>query len=227
MLKNLKIILLILLDGSIFALHKTMKNLYLIRTQIAVLLLLTTYATLSAQNSLFNKEVKTAQILYFNPEVFPDIEEIKEPTYSAFFSALSDELSTARSNKLLRVDYDIPFDHPAPKLIAEFCQNNNAQFAVIPKVKYFKVGIGKYVFSNQVIVSMKIYNASGDMLAETSYDTYKRNGRLLGSAENSIKIGTTGALKNINKILRKKFRLRSSDSATTLSDLNNQDFVLN
>ena len=74
---------------------------------------------------------------------------------------------------------------------------------------------------------MKIYNASGDMLAETSYDTYKRNGRLLGSAENSIKIGTTGALKNINKILRKKFRLRSSDSAGALSDLNNQNFVLN
>ena len=219
--------MIILLYGSIFALLQSMKNLYLLGTHITVLFLLTSCTTVSAQYGLYSKEAKTAHILYFNPEVFPDIEEIKEPTYTAFFSALSDELSTARSNKLLRVDYDIPFDDPSPKLIAEFCQNNNAQFAVIPKVKYFKVGIGKYVFSNQVVVSMKIYNASGTILAETSYDTYKKNGRLLGSAENSIKIGTTGALKNINKILRKKFRLGSSDSGSALSDLNNQHFVLN
>lgn len=218
--------MLILLNGSIFALHNTMKNLYLIRTQITVLILLTSYATISAQNSLFYKDQKTYQILYFNPEVFPDIEEIKEPTYSAFFSALSDEMSTARNSKLLRVDYDIPFDEPAPSVIAEFCTNNSAQFAVVPKVKYFKVGIGKYVFSNQVIVSLKIYNASGDMLAESSYDTYRRNGRLLGSAENSIKIGTTGALKNLNKILRKKFRLGTIGS-NNLEHLSNQLLVLN
>ena len=73
-------------------------------------------------------------------------------------------------------------------------------------MKYFKVGFGKYVFSNQVVVSLKIFNSSGELLAETSYDTYRKNGRLLGSAENSIKIGTNGALKNINKILRKKYR---------------------
>ena len=219
--------MLILLDGSIFALHTIMIKLYSLRTHFTLILLLGSYATLSAQNSLFNNEVKIHQILYFNPEVFPDIEEIKEPTNSAFFSALSDELSAARNNKLLHVDYDIPFDDPTPKLIAEFCENNNAQFAVVPKVKYFKVGIGKYVFSNQVIVSMKVFNAKGEMLAESSYDTYRRNGRLLGSAENSIKIGTVGALKNINKLLRKKFRLGSSNVSSALTDLNNQNFVLN
>ncbi len=194
------------MDGSIFALLKTMKNLYLVRTQFTVLLLLAASCALSAQNGLLTKNSKTYLILYFNPEVFPDIEEIKEPTYSAFFSALSDQLSTSKNNKLLRVDYDIPYNEAEPAVIAEFCQNNNAQFAVVPKVKYFKVGFGKYVFSNQVIVSMKIYGSTGDLLAETSYDTYRKNGRLLGSAENSIKIGTNGALKNINKILRKKNR---------------------
>lgn len=210
MLKNLKILLLILLDGSIFALHEIMKNLYLFGTRFAVLLLLTSFCAVSAQNGLLNKEEKYYQVLYFNPEVFPEIEEIKEPTYTAFFSALSDQFSTSKNNKLLRVDYNISFDQPEATSIIEFCKNNNAQYAVVPKVKYFKVGFGKYVFSNQVIVSMKIYNAAGEYMAETSYDTYRRNGRLLGSAENSIKIGTTGALKNLSKILRKQNRSSSS-----------------
>ena len=189
-----------------------MKNLYLFGTRFTVLLLLTTFCTACAQISSIDKDSKTYQILYFNPEVFPDIEEIIEPTYSAFFSALSDKLSTSRNNKLLRVDYNIPFDEPETSLIAEFCTNNNAQYAVVPKVKYFKVGFGKYVFSNQVIVSMKVYNEAGELLAETSYDTYRKSGRLLGSAENSIKIGTNGALKNLNKILRKNYRSTTNTS---------------
>lgn len=183
-----------------------MKKLYLFGTRFAVLVLLTTYCAVSAQNALLSKDEKSHQIIYFNPEVFPDIEEIMEPTYTAFFSALSDQMSTSKNNKLLRVDYNISFNVPEAALIAKFCQNNNAQYAVVPKVKYFKVGFGKYVFSNQVVVSMKIYNANGEYLAESSYDTYKKNGRLLGSAENSIKIGTNGALKNLSKILRKQNR---------------------
>lgn len=190
-----------------------MKKLYLFRTRFAVLLLLTCYCALSAQSVLLNKEAKIYKILYFNPEVFPDIEEIKEPTYTAFFSALSDQFSTSKNNKLLRVDYDIPFDEPQVASIVEFCKNNNAQYAVVPKVKYFKVGFGKYVFSNQVVVSMKIYNALGELMAESSYDTYRKNGRLLGSAENSIKIGTNGALKNLSKILRKENRSTMNASA--------------
>ena len=153
-----------------------------------------------------SKAEKTQSILYFNPEIFPNIEEIKEPTYAAFYSTVSENMHLYKNFKMLRVDSEIPFDDEDGTLISEFCVNNNAQFAVVPKVKYFKVGFGKYVFSNQVVVSLKIFNASGELLAETSYDTYRKNGRLLGSAENSIKIGTNGALKNINKILRKKYR---------------------
>lgn len=185
-----------------------MKNLYLVTSSVAVILLLTGCAVFG-QNQPLNKDSKQYSVLYFNPEIYPDLEEIKEPTYTAFFSALSDQLSSSRTNKLLRVDYDIPYDTAEAGLIAEFCENNNAQFAVIPKVKYFKVGLGKYVFSNQVVVSMKVYTASGNLMAETSYDTYKKGGRLVGSAENSIKVGTTGALKNLNKILRKKARAQA------------------
>lgn len=193
------------MHGSIFASHRTMKNIYFFRSILTISLLLSAYSSCLAQGVKFNENSKTYQIIYFNPEVFPNLEEIKEPTYSAFFSTLSDQLSVSKNNKLLRVDYSIPYEEADPNVITEFCVNNNAQFAVVPKVKYFKVGIGKYVFSNQVIVSLKIYNATGDLLAETSYDTYRKNGRLLGSAENSIKIGTNGALKNLNKILRKKY----------------------
>ena len=87
--------------------------------------------------------------------------------------------------------------------IKEYCKNNNAQLAVVPKVKYFKVGFGKYVFSNQVIISMKLYDSMGNFLTETNYDTYKKNARILGSAENSIKIGTSGAVSKMGKNLRK------------------------
>lgn len=203
-----------------------MKKLYLFKTSFAVLLLLTSFCALSAQSVLLNKESDILKILYFNPEVFPEVEEIKEPTYSAFFSALSDHLSASKSSKLLRVDYDLPYDDVEKALIAEFCENNNAQYAVIPKVKYFKVGFGKYVFSNQVIVSMKVYDAKGQLLVETSYDTYRKNGRVLGSAENSIKIGTDGALKNINKILRKKYRT-SIDASNEFEMFPEQQLSLN
>lgn len=146
---------------------------------------------------------KTKKILYFNPEVEPYIEEIKEPTNHAFFSAVSDKLSTLRKNKLLRTDVDIPYDSIEAKTIVEYSKNNEADFVVVPKVKYFKVGIGKYVFSNQVIVSMKLFDANGNLLVSSSYDTYKKNMRLLGTAANSIKIGTNGAMKDIIKELRK------------------------
>lgn len=183
-----------------------MKKLYSAKHTFSLLFLLTGLYFVSAQNVDGIKDRKVSKVLYFNPEVFPDIEEIKNPTYNSFFSTLSDFLSTSKNTQLLRVDYNIPFEDPEASLIAEFCQNNNAQYAVVPKVKYFKVGFGKYVFSNQVIVSLKIYSAAGELLAESHYDTYRKKGRLLGSAENSIKIGTNGALKSLNKILRKKYR---------------------
>lgn len=149
-----------------------------------------------------NADDKARKVLYFNPEVEPDIEEIKEPTNLAFFSAVSDNVSN-RKNKMLRAGVQIPFDHIEKQTITDYCVNNDADFAIVPKVKYFKVGIGKYVFSNQVVVSMKLFDAVGNLVTETDYDTYRKNMRLLGSTENSIKIGTDGAIKGILKKLRK------------------------
>lgn len=147
------------------------------------------------------RSTKIQNILYFNPEVFPDLDEIKEPTYTAFDAAVSGKVNHFRNLKMLRVDSNLPFDSADKKSIKEFCQNNNAVYAIVPKVKYFKVGFGKYIFSNQVIVSMKLYDASGELVSEADYDTFRKNARILGSAENSIKIGTEGAINSIAKDL--------------------------
>ncbi|MDQ0593668.1 malate synthase [Chryseobacterium ginsenosidimutans] len=155
-------------------------------------------SSLKAQKSIGDKIKK---VLYFNPEVNPDIEEIKEPTNTAFFSAVSDNLSE-RKNRMLKTETQISFDSIDKKTIADYCKNNDADFAIVPKVRYFKVGIGKYVFSNQVIVSMKLFDAEGNLITETDYDTYRKNMRLLGSTTNSVKIGTNGAIKRILKQLR-------------------------
>lgn len=163
------------------------------------IIIFTGSSLLKAQN---NHETKIKKVLYFNPQVEPDIEEIKEPTNTAFFSAVSDNLSE-RKNKMLKTETQISFDSIDKKTISDYCLNNDADFAVIPKVKYFKVGIGKYVFSNQVIVSMKLFDAEGNLITETDYDTYRKNMRLLGSTVNSVKIGTNGAIKDILKQLRK------------------------
>ena len=189
---------------AVFLQQRTlMRNLYLLSFTFTAFILLTGCHSVSAQNSVFNRDLKIQNVIYFNPEVFPDIDEIKEPTYSAFYSAVSDRISHFRNYKMLRVDANLTFDSADVKTLKEFCDNNNAQFAVVPKVKYFKVGLGKYVFSNQVIVSLKLYDSEGNFITETDYDTYKKNARLLGSAENSIKIGTTGAMKGLGKNLRK------------------------
>lgn len=150
------------------------------------------------------KVSKVKTVVYFSPEVFPEVAEIQEPTNTAFFSAVSNKLKRLGDYKLVRVNIPQKFDSVDVAEIRDYCLNNGAQAAIVPKVKYFKVGLGKYVFSNQVIVSMKLYNAAGEFVAETSYDTYKANARLLGSAENSIKIGTDGAIKNLTKILRSR-----------------------
>lgn len=149
-----------------------------------------------------NADDKIKKVLYFNPEVEPDIDEIKEPTNNAFFDAVSDNFS-GRRNKMLRAEVQVSFDSIDKKTIMDYCVNNDADFAVASKVRYFKVGLGKYVFSNQVVVSMKLFGADGNLVTETDYDTYRKNMRLLGSTVNSIKIGTEGAIKDIIKKLRK------------------------
>ena len=152
-----------------------------------------------AVNSSQTNNDKSQKIIYFNPEIFPAYEEIREATNNAFFSAVSDIFSNFKNSNMLRVDSPILYEKVDENSIKEFCENNDAKFAVVPKVKFFKVGIGNYVLSSQVVVSMKLYDNEGHFIAETSYDTLKRNARILGSAENSIKIGTNGALKNLVK----------------------------
>lgn len=178
-----------------------MNHLYLFA--LGTFLFFTGCQSLPAQNIITAKDLKNQNIIYFNPEVFPDIDEIKEPTYTAFYAAVSEKTQYFRNYNMLRVDSYMPYDAVDVDAVIEYCKNNNAQLAVIPKVKYFKVGVGKYVFSNQVIISMKLYDSLGNFLAETNYDTYRKNARILGSAENSIKIGATGAMMNLGKNLRK------------------------
>lgn len=179
-----------------------MKKIYPLALTLLTILVLTSCQSVNAQNGDSTTLAKTPTIIYFNPTVFPDIEEIKDPTYTAFFSALAEEIDDKKKYKMLRVDTSLPFDSVDTPSLQEYCKHNNAVFAVVPHVKYFKVGIGKYVFSNQVIVSMKLYDSAGKLIAETDYDTYKRNARLLGSAENSVKVGTQGAMKLIGKNFR-------------------------
>lgn len=186
------------LKGSNFANVLVMRKILIFTTFISFLFI--GMATVKAQK---NADDRIRKILYFNPEVEPDIEEIKEPTNNAFFSAVSDKVSSYKRNRMLRAEVQVPFDNVDKETIVDYCLNNDADFAIVPKVKYFKVGLGKYVFSNQVVVSMKLFDAEGNFITETDYDTYRKNMRLLGSTENSIKIGTNGALKGILKNLKK------------------------
>ena len=120
------------------------------------------------------------RIVYFDPEVYPNFEEIKEPTNNVIYSAVSDELKNYGNYKIMHINNaNIKYDSVDVNMIKESCLNNGAEIALVPKVKYFKVGLGKYVFSNQVIVSMKMYNNDGELVIENSYDTYKGSGRLL------------------------------------------------
>ena len=187
---------------AVFLLRQiTMKKIYPLL--FSFLFILSGFQLIDAQIGVLQRETKKQNIIYFNPEIFPEVEEIKDPTYTAFYAAISEKNSPFRNYKVLRVDANIPYDSVDVNAIKEYCKNNNAQLAVVPKVKYFKVGFGKYVFSNQVIISMKLYDSLGNFLTETDYDTYKKNARILGSAENSIKIGTSGAVNRMGKNLRK------------------------
>ena len=143
------------------------------------------------------------KVLYFKPSIEPQIEEISEPTYSIFSSTISDKISLLKKFNILPNDAVMDYDEIDQQSISEYCKNNDADYAIVPKVKYFKVGIGKYVFSNQVIASMKLFDRDGVLISETHYDTYRKNKRLLGSTTNSVKIGVNGATDSIFKELKK------------------------
>ncbi len=148
-------------------------------------------------------DLKQKKTICFTPEIYPNIEEIKDATNQAFFNAVSNKIKDEEENRMIRADAPVEFDSINKKTIAEYCKNNEADFAILPKVRFFKVGIGKYVFSSQVVVSMKLYDAEGNFITESDFDTYKKNRKLLGSAENFIKIGTDGAMSALFKNLRK------------------------
>ncbi len=174
---------------------------------LSMLILLTACKNLDAQvpqKNSFREKMEERTILYFAPEISPYVEEIKDATYDSFFSAVTDRFAKLRNHTLLTVNTPISYENTDAELIRDMCKNNNAHFAVVPKVKFFKVGIGQFVFSSQVVVSMKLYDADGNMLSENTYDTFRRKARVLGSAENSIKIGTNGVLKNLVKDLKKQ-----------------------
>ncbi|WP_244614331.1 pyruvate decarboxylase [Elizabethkingia argenteiflava] len=159
--------------------------------------------------SYMNHDIKLDKInkvLYLNPEIYPDFEGIEEPTYQAFFSATTDTLYKLGNIKVKRIDTEMPYDDIDVPTLKVLCNNNMADLIIVPKVKYFKVGLGRYVLSNQVIVTMKSYDKMGNLVMEVFYDTYNGSGRLIGSAENSVKIGTTGAIQKMFK----KFQQRKA-----------------
>ena len=90
-----------------------MKKIITFTTFIAVL-----FIGISSLKAQKNADDKIKKVLYFNPEVEPDVEEIKEPTNYAFFSAVSDNLSE-RKNKMLRTEIQIPFDSIDKKTISD------------------------------------------------------------------------------------------------------------
>lgn len=155
------------------------------------------------KQSDFPKSKESYKIVYFAPEIAPDVDEIKPPSYQAFFDSVTNKLSPFDQIKIDRLQTVMEYDMVDTQTIQEICKNNTANLVVVPKIQYFKVGLGKYVFSNQVVVSMKLYNAEGELIKEASYDTFKRNKRLLRSTENSIKIGTNGVMNDLLKTIKK------------------------
>lgn len=149
---------------------------------------------------------KVQKILYLQPDVFPEIEEIKQPTSHAFSTEVAEQSHLYNGVKWVAISQAMDYENTDNEYIKELAQNNNADAIIVPKVKYFKVGFGKYVFSNQVLVSLKLFAPNGNLLLETEYDTYKGNARLIGKAENSIRIGTKGAMKILIKELKNQIK---------------------
>lgn len=146
---------------------------------------------------------KVQEIIIFNPEIDPNIAELRFPSYQTFFDGVTSEFARNKNVNINRIETPMIYDEVDIESIKEICKYNNSDLAVVPKIKYFKVGLGRYVLSNQVVVSLKLYNSEGTLLSETSYDTYRKNKRILGSTENTIKIGTSGALSSLKKYIRR------------------------
>lgn len=147
---------------------------------------------------------KINRVVYYNPQIFPEIDEIKQPTYHVFFSTVSDELRDMEGYKMMRVETPVTYNNVDIEVLKELCANNNAEVAIVPHIRYFKVGLGDIRFSNQVEVSLKLYDGNGNFIMETAYDSYKANAKIVGSAEDAIRTATAGALKKLNTELDHK-----------------------
>ena len=168
-----------------------------------VLLLIFAFGSSILQGQNYPKSSKNQKtIIFFASEITPNFEEIREITHLSYFSAASDFMSL-NHHKILQNNSIVAYENVDIPNIIESCKNNEADYAVVSLIKFFKIGIGKYVLSSQVVVKMKLYDKSGKLMCESNYDTFRKNARILGSAENSIKLGTKGALKLIKKNLRK------------------------
>lgn len=142
-------------------------------------------------------KLQKADIVVFSPVIEPDISEIQQSTWNIFFEAW-DRNPLKIQNKYYRITQPAVQDS---ETIRAYCENNQADYAVVPKVTYFKVGIGKYVFSSQVTVELSLYDKNGQLLLHNSYNTFKKHARVLGSTVNSLKIGVKGAVKAMNRSL--------------------------
>ncbi|QCX53846.1 pyruvate decarboxylase [Elizabethkingia sp. JS20170427COW] len=154
-----------------------------------------------------NKDLKLGKIqriVYLNPEIYPKFEALQEPTDMAFYSATSDRFRKMGDIQLARIDSPMEYDKIDIPTLKELCENNLGDLIVVPHVKYFKVGLGKYVFSNQVLVRLKVYNKEGKFVMETNYDTYKAGGKLKGSAENYVETGASEVFQKMFKELKKQ-----------------------
>lgn len=186
----------------------TMKNALLSTTPLCILLLFlqsctTLYASTDPVNEKHSAQKKqNYQIVYFNPQIEPNIEEIKFPTYQAFFDGMTQKTATYDNIRIMRIDDPQSYQNVDLDMVRSVCKHNQSNIAIVPKIKYFKVGLGKYVFSNQVVVTLKMYDANGNLLAESEHDTYKKNRKLLSNTENSIRMGVSGAMDGLLKKLK-------------------------
>lgn len=154
---------------------------------------------------------KINRVVYYNPQIYPEVEDIKLPTYEVFFSTISNELRDMEGYKIMRVETPVSYKNVDIDILKELCANNSAEIAIVPHIRYFKVGLGNLLLSNQVEVSLKLYDENGNFIMETAYDTYKANARILGSAENAVRTATAGALKKLNRELQHKNILPKSN----------------
>lgn len=147
---------------------------------------------------------KKEVFLYTSPHIIPDMEEIRDATETSFFDTVSDKMSQLSHAKFLYANASLTEeDENFHQHISELCLNNGADYAVLPTIKFFKVGLGKYIFSSQVAITLRVYKADGTPLFLGTFDTFKKKGRMFGSAENAIRKGTEGALRQLHKNIKK------------------------